>query len=168
MAHRASLVAPSALVIAALDLAPSLAHAIEAPPRLHQWSLELWREATVFNGQFAVLGILGGPLEIGTIALTGCYAWMLRGQAGFRPAVAAFAAFLLALVAWVVVVAPANAALATWAPGPVPPDAAAVRLNWESGHILAAAIKLAGFVLLVIASTSRSAAPGDKGVTPGQ
>jgi hypothetical protein len=146
-AIRRSYVAAMALVLAALDLA------------LARWPIELWRETTVFNGQFAVLGVIGGPLELATIAATAWFAWTLRGQGGFRIAAAACAAFLAALVAWLMLVAPANAILATWTPGPVPPGAEEVRLTWETGHITAAAIKLAGFVMLALAATHSSAAP---------
>jgi hypothetical protein len=72
-ANRPSSVAAMALVLAALDLAPSPAHALEAPPRLARWPIELWRETTVSNGQFAVLGVIGGPLTdvSGTCASVG-------------------------------------------------------------------------------------------------
>ena len=52
------------LTLAALSLGPSFAHVLEAPPRLTIWSPELWREATVFNGQFQLFATIGGPLRI--------------------------------------------------------------------------------------------------------
>lgn len=145
-----------ALVIGALDLAPSLAHAFEALPRLRWWSLDLWRDATVFNGQFAVLAVLGAPLEFGAIIATGALAWTMRRDAGFRMAGAACIGFALALAAWVALVAPANAVLATWQPGPMPADADAVRWQWEQGHLVAAAIKLGAFLLLAWAAVRPS------------
>src|SRR4029079_8525509 len=43
--------------------------------------------------------------------------------------------------------APANAVLATWQPGPIPPDFDAIRTRWETGRMVVAAFKLCGFVL---------------------
>lgn len=146
-----------ALVLGALDLAPSFAHVLEAPPRLWVWPLDLWREATVFNGQFAVFGMLGGPLELGAIAAAVALAWALRGRRGGTMAAWAAALFGLALAAWFAVVAPANAVLAGWTPGPLPPDAASVRLRWEVGHMACAALKGAAFVMLAIAAARTNA-----------
>ena len=53
-----------ALVIAALSLAPSFAHALESYPRLMIWSPELWRDATVFNAQFWLFAVIGAPIDI--------------------------------------------------------------------------------------------------------
>jgi hypothetical protein len=59
-------------------------------------------------------------------------------------------------------VAPANAVLATWQPGPIPPDFAAIRDRWETGHMAVAALKLLGFMataLAVVASGRRPDQP---------
>jgi hypothetical protein len=58
-----------AILVMALSLGPSFAHLLEAPPRLTAWPPELWREATVFHGQFAYFAIVGAPLDVGAIAL---------------------------------------------------------------------------------------------------
>ncbi|RVD46830.1 DUF1772 domain-containing protein, partial [Mesorhizobium sp. M8A.F.Ca.ET.023.02.2.1] len=50
--------------IAALSLGPSFAHVLESVPRLIRWSPALWREATVFNGQFLLFAIIGAPLDV--------------------------------------------------------------------------------------------------------
>jgi hypothetical protein len=144
-----------ALVIAALSLGPSFAHVLEAPPRLAAWPPELWREATVFHGQFQLFGMLGGPLDGGAILVLATLAWLSRREGpAFRPALAAAVLYALSLAAWVAVVAPANGVLATWRPGPIPPDFAAVRLRWETGHMVVAALKLAGFVALALSVTA--------------
>lgn len=141
-----------ALTIAALSLGPSFAHVLEAPPRLMVWTPELWREATVFNGQFRLFGILGGPLDIGAILAVAALAYGLRGDRGrFRLALAGAVLFGLALVAWLGLVAPANAVLATWHPGPIPEDFYAVRNRWETGHMVVAALKLLGFLATALA-----------------
>jgi hypothetical protein len=141
----------AALVLAALSLGPSFAHVLEAPPRLLKWSPELWREATVFNGQFQLFGKLGGPLDGGVVAATAVLAFLVRDQRpGFWFALAAAVLFAASLAAWLSIVAPANAVLATWKPGPIPPDFEAVRNRWETGHMVIAALKVVGFVALTL------------------
>lgn len=146
----------AALVITALSLGPSFAHVLEAPPRLTRWPPELWREATVFNGQFQLFAIVGGPLDIGAILVTAVLAYTLRhDRPSFRYALAGSALFAAGLATWFAWVAPANAVLATWQPGPVPEDFTAIRDRWETGHMAVAGIKLAGFV-----ATALSVLPG--------
>jgi hypothetical protein len=137
-----------ALIMAALSLAPSFAHVLEAWPRLTIWPPELWREATVFNAQFAVLGVLGAPLEGGVILATAWLSYVSRHDGSFRLALYAMLLFVLGLALWFAWVAPANAELATWTPGPVPADFDRVRLRWETGHMVIAAVKLVAFFLL--------------------
>lgn len=139
-------------LVMALSLGPSFAHLLEAPPRLTVWSPELWREATVFNGQFKMFAVVGAPLDVGAILLGGILAFVLRRE---RPAFwFAFAAAILytaSLATWFMVVAPANAELATWTPGPVPENFLAIRNRWETGHILIAAIKFVGLASVICA-----------------
>jgi hypothetical protein len=151
----------AALVVAALSLGPSFAHALEAPPRLALWSPELWRQATVFTGQFALFRSVGGPLDVAVIPLLAGVTFLARRDrraCGF--AVAATLLFAAALAAWFALVAPANTVLATWTPGPVPADFAAVRDRWESGHVVIAAFKLAGFSALALSVLATRARPG--------
>ena len=140
------------LLLSALSLGPSFAHVLEAPPRLFVWSPELWREATVFNGQFALFAKIGGPLDVAAIVATFFLAYLVASE---RPAFwfAPAGASLLAagLAAWVTLVAPANAILATWKSGPIPPYFDTVRLRWETGHMVVAAAKILGFASIAIA-----------------
>ena len=150
----------AALTVAALSLGPSFAHVLEALPRLTVWSPELWREATVFNGQFRMFAVVGAPLDIGVILVTGALAWTMRGdRPAFRCALAGSLLFALALAVWFARVAPANGVLATWVPGPVPADFEAVRNRWETGHMAVAAVKLAGFVATALAVILSRPAP---------
>jgi hypothetical protein len=143
----------AALVLAALSLAPSYAHVLEAPPRLGDWPPELWREATVFHGQFAWFAIVGAPIDVVTVVILAVFAFVLRGERGpFRFALAAAGLFLAGLLAWAAIVSPANAILATWQPGPIPANFAAVRGRWEAGHMIVAALKALGFVALCLAT----------------
>ena len=66
----------------------------------------------------------------------------------FRPAVAGAACLAAGLAAWFGFVAPANAVLATWQPGPIPADFDVIRMRWEIGHMIVAAFKLFGVVSL--------------------
>jgi hypothetical protein len=135
-------------IIAALSLGLSLAHVLEAPSRLLTWSPELWREATVFNGQYRLFGILGAPLDIAAIVCPAILAYLLRGQGG-PSRLAAFAAlfYAVALTLWFWRVAPANEVLATWTQGPIPADFETVRMRWETGHMAVAASKFVGLLL---------------------
>jgi hypothetical protein len=140
------------LLLAALSLGPSFAHVLEAPPRLFVWSPELWREATVFNGQFALFAKAGAPLDVGAILVAFFLAYLLAGErSAFWFALAGAGLLAAGLAAWATLVAPANAILATWKPGPIPPDFEAVRLRWESGHMVVAAAKLLGFASISLA-----------------
>jgi hypothetical protein len=146
MSH--ALLAIAAITVAALSLGPSFAHVLEAPPRL-AWSPELWREATVFKGQFRLFAVVGAPLDIAAVLLPAALAYVTRGSGAlFAFALGATIAYAAALASWFLLVAPANAVLATWQPGPIPADFDAVRSRWETGHMVVAGPKLIGFVLL--------------------
>lgn len=147
------------VTIAALSLGPSFAHVLESIPRLTQWSPELWRETTVFNAQFWMFAVVGAPLDLAAIACPVVLAWLLRyDRFALRFALAGAVLYAVSLVAWFAIVKPANDVLATWTPGPIPQDFDAIRLRWETGHMIIAGIKLAGLVSLTLAllSTKRA------------
>ncbi|PVE24991.1 hypothetical protein DC522_07160 [Microvirga sp. KLBC 81] len=142
------------LTLAALSLAPSFARVLEAPPRLMVWPPELWREATVFNGQFELFALIGGPLDLAAILTTAVLALLLRGhKSRFWFALAGALLFALSLAVWFRWVWPANSVLATWQPGPVPENFVAIRNRWETGHMAVAALKLLGFMATALAVT---------------
>ena len=140
-----------AATIAALSLGPSFAHALESLPRLTKWSPSLWREATVFNGQFLLFAVIGAPLDVAAIACPGLLAWMVRAD---RPALwfvlASAVLYAVSIALWFALVKPANDVLGTWEPGPIPENFEALRLRWETGHIIIAGTKAAGFISLVV------------------
>lgn len=143
------------LLLSALSLGPSFAHVLEAPPRLGMWPPALWREATVFHGQFEYFAIVGAPLDIAAILVAGWLAFLLRGERhAFHFALAGALLLACGLAAWLAVVAPVNSVLATWRPGPIPEDFDAVRARWETGHMIVAAAKALGFVALSVALLS--------------
>lgn len=139
-------------LVAALSFGPSFAHVLEALPRLRLWSPELWRETTVFNAQFQYFLVVGAPLDVAAIILPIVLAFLVKANGSAFIAVAIGAAFYaLALALWFLLVAPANAVLATWTPGPIPTDFAAVQWRWETGHMAVASAKLVGFASLAFA-----------------
>ncbi|HWK68472.1 MAG TPA: DUF1772 domain-containing protein [Rhizobiaceae bacterium] len=142
-------------IVGALSLGPSFAHVLESVPRLTVWSPDLWRETTVFNQQFVLFAAVGGVLDVAAIICPVALAYLLRRDTP-ASAYAASAAVLyaLALATWFLWVRPANDVLATWTPGPIPQDFEEVRLRWETGHMAVAAIKLGGFVTLVLSLLS--------------
>jgi hypothetical protein len=150
-----------ALLVMALSLGPSFAHLLEAPPRLTVWSPELWREATVFNGQFTYFAIIGAPLDIGSILLGAAVTFVIRHKRpAFWLAMAATFLFATSLATWFAVVAPMNAILAQWGPGPIPDNFEAVRNRWETGHIVISAIKVAGLSCMIAGVLTLGKQPG--------
>ena len=144
------------LTLATLSFGPSFAHALEAAPRLTRWPAQLWIDATVLHGQFALFRLIGGPIDVAAILAAAALAWRFRGERGFGAAVTGAVFMALALVAWFGIVAPANDVLATWRPGPPPPEFAAVRNRWEAGHMTVAALKFIGVVALHWALAARA------------
>jgi len=143
-----------ALVMAALSLAPSFAHALESYPRLMIWSPELWRDATVFNAQFYLFAVPGAPIDILAILVPAGLTILLRGKRPqFALALAATLIFWLRLILWFTIVA-ANSVLATWRPGPIAADFESIRRQWEFGHLTIAGVKLIAFSLLALACVS--------------
>ncbi|AZO11478.1 MULTISPECIES: DUF1772 domain-containing protein [unclassified Mesorhizobium] len=137
--------------VAALSLGPSFAHVLESLPRLTRWSPELWRETTVFNAQFQLFLLVGAPLDMAAIACPALLAWMLRDEPrAFWLVIAATLLYALSLALWFMLVKPANDVLATWAPGPIPDNFEAIRLRWETGHMVVTAAKAVGFVSLCL------------------
>lgn len=140
------------LLLTALSLGPSFAHVLESWPRLTMWSPELWREATVFNGQFLLFAVVGAPLDLGSILAASVLAFMLRrDRPAFWFALAGAGLYAASLLTWFTAVAPVNAVLATWAPGPIPEGFEAIRNRWEIGHMMVAAVKLLGLASLIAA-----------------
>ena len=140
-----------AATVAAFSFGPSFAHVLEALPRLTKWSPALWREATVFNGQFLLFAVVGAPLDMAAILCPALLAWMLRDDTpAFWLVLAATFFYALSLALWFLLVKPANDVLATWVPGPILDDFDAIRLRWETGHMAVMAAKAVGFISLVL------------------
>lgn len=94
---------------------------------------------------------LGGFLEPAAIAATGLLAFLVRkSPAGPWPGLAALLLLLLAFpVVFFWLVAPANAGFAAASVTNIPPDWAALRSNWETGHAVRFALQFAALALLI-------------------
>ena len=116
----------------------------------------------MFHRHFEWFALIGAPVDIAAIVAAFALAFLVRDRpATYLLVVAPGAAFMAtALAAWFGIVAPANAVLATWKPGPIPPDFDIVRIRWESGHMVVAALKFCGLVLLCLGVAGQS--PGNE------
>ena len=138
-------------LVTTLSFGPSFAHVLEAWPRLRMWSPDLWREATVFSGQFVLFLYVGAPLDVLAIVFPAALALLARQNRTAGLAAGTGAAFYaLALLLWFTMVSPANHVLATWTPGAIPNDFEAIRWRWETGHMAVASAKLFGLALVLL------------------
>jgi len=145
----------AALILAALSLGPSFAHLLEHPQRM-AWPPQLWIAATVSGGQYAWFGRVGTVIHPATILVLLLLAWLSRESRPVFVAAAASALFFgAALACWVLVVQPMNVVMAGWRPGTIPSDFEAVRARWEEGHVIVAALKLAGLAAMAFAVLPR-------------
>ena len=147
------------ITLTALLLGTSFAHLLELPAKM-RYDAELYvRLQTSLYTHWGPPGV-GGFLEPAAILAVIVLAALLRhDQTLRRPVVGAAIGLLLAFPAvffWRV--APANAVF--WraaSSGVIPPDWAAWRLQWETGHALRFALHLTTLVLLAAAAVERSA-----------
>jgi uncharacterized paraquat-inducible protein A len=140
------------LLLAAFSFGPSFAHVLESLPRLRTWPPELWRDATVFHGQFVLFLVVGAPLDVAAILASLWLTWTMRHeQPTFHLALIGFVLLAVALAVWFARVSPANTVLATWHSGAIPADFDAVRWRWESGHMMVATLKALGLLAICLA-----------------
>jgi hypothetical protein len=119
------------------------------------WDAVGHRRTDIRHSQFAYFAIVGAPLDVGAIVLGAIMTVVVRRRRpAFRLAMAGTILFAVSLATWISVVAPANAILAQWVPGPIPDDFAAVRYRWEAGHIAISAVKTAGLCCALAAGLS--------------
>ena len=138
-----------ALLLTALTLGLAFCHVMELPGKLRLAGPD-W--LTVQHNLYIAFGPpIGAGIEVGAIALTWLTALLVHHR---RPAfawtLAAAVSITAALVAWGLVVAPANTVINAWTATTLPPDWTAWRWRWELGHALHA-------VLLALAFTTLSA-----------
>ncbi len=137
------------IMLAALSLSVSVGHLMELPARL-AWDQYLWVGATTQGGFFRLAGPLGVLLQVATLIGLIVFAVQARLSGGSGVAfIVAAALFGLGLLAWFLLVYPANVELASWVNGPVPATWTETRSRWEWGQGLNGILQLAGFVALI-------------------
>ncbi|MGE3908904.1 MAG: hypothetical protein AB7K36_06120 [Chloroflexota bacterium] len=139
-----------ALLLAALSMGASFCHALELWPKL-QWAAPLYVE--VQNeppGLYVMFGTVGAVAEVGSVLAAGVLAYLARGRgASARLSLIGAVLLALALISWVVFVAPANSVMREWTPTSVPADWLRWRDQWEYAHAANFALKLVGFCALL-------------------
>ncbi|NDJ17942.1 DUF1772 domain-containing protein [Myxacorys almedinensis] len=138
------------LLITSLSLSPSMAHLLELPQRM-KFDQQLWVRVTVFENVYRFFGSVGAMFEIGAILAAIVLTTLVRKHHSvFYWTLAGTLFLVLALVSWILFVAPMNAEFAQWLTNPVPANWTRYRNQWEYAHAINAVIKLLGLSLLVI------------------
>lgn len=139
----------AALMLAALTMAMSFAHAMEMPARM-SWDAALWAGTTVDGALYVMFGTLGGAIVVLNLVALVVLAAKMRRHAGpaRRLIFLAAALYILSFLLFWIVIAPVNSEIATWAGGRIPEGWAAWRLRWETGHLVNAVLQLTGFAAL--------------------
>ncbi|MBD2498923.1 DUF1772 domain-containing protein [Nostoc sp. FACHB-280] len=138
------------IMLASFSLGLSIAHLLELPRRM-QFDQQLWVRVTVFENVYRYFGSVGAAFEIGSVIAAVVLAFLVRKRGvTFYWTLGAAIALVLAIVSWIIFVAPMNAEFATWLTNPVPPNWTRYRNQWEYAHAANALIKIIGFSLLVI------------------
>jgi hypothetical protein len=138
------------LLLAALSMALSFCHLMEMPVRL-SWGPALWMQTTNFGGLYYLFGRVGAVIDVSAILASAILVVLVRRrQPSIHFTMAGAALMALGLALWVGFVAPMNAVMATWTPGPIPADFLAVRDQWEYSHAAIALIKIAGLTALLL------------------
>lgn len=150
------------ILLAALSMSLSVCHLFEMPQRL-QFDSDLWVRVTVFANVFRYFGTFGAFFEVGSVVAAIVLVLLVRkrGPGIFYLTLAGAICLGLALVIWLLVVAPVNAELARWLVNPIPPDFDGWRSQWEYGHAVSAVIKIIGFSSL-LASVVFETGPGQE------
>jgi hypothetical protein len=140
----------TALLFAALALAPALAHLLELPNKIDLPREEYLTVQQIYRG-WALLGIV----VFGALLSTLAYAIAARRRRGeFLPALIAFLCIAGTQVVFWTFTYPANQATANWTF--LPDSWSALRTQWEYSHAASAVLNLAAFVALAIAVLARS------------
>ena len=136
------------LVLAILALLPPMAHVLELPNKLAlDGGLWLAVQQHLYRGWGPYLG---GPAEIGALTTAAVLLFVRRSNSRTRRLTAiAAAAYGAMIAAFFVFNAPVNQALTGWTSATLPSDWPAYRLQWETGHALAALLAVVGLVAMV-------------------
>jgi hypothetical protein len=139
------------LMLAAFSLSLSMAHLLELPQRM-QFDQQLWVRVTVVENVYKLFGTVGAAFEITAVLTAIVLAFLVRKNRGstFYWTLSGAILLVLALVSWIVFVAPMNAEFAKWLTNPIPADWTRYRDRWEYAHAVNAVIKIMGLSSLAI------------------
>jgi hypothetical protein len=132
------------LLLAALAMAPELAHLLEMYHKM-QLTQESYRVVQFIYRGWAFLGIL--PLS--AAICTGILLFLIlpKGGTTFRLTIAAFICLILPLIIFFVVIFPVNIATNNWAV--LPQNWIQLRNEWEYAHAANAILATGAFILLL-------------------
>jgi hypothetical protein len=135
------------LVLASLDMAMGFGHLLQLPARM-RYDGALWRET---QSMYRLFGPpVGSSIEGGAFLSTVGLAWLVRRrQPVFRWTLAGTLLFMVAQVAWWLLIAPVNAKMAGWTPDAMPADWERLRAQWEYTHAARAVLMLIGLAALL-------------------
>ena len=139
------------LVLAALLMGTSFAHALEMPAKM-RYDTDEWMHAQ--HTLYFAYARIGGMIEIAAILAAGALATFLHDwRPAMLTAVAGAACLGVAFfVVWVPVTNRVNAHVATWTVQAWPADWERWRRKWEMSHLARFLLHLMGFSLLVVAT----------------
>lgn len=147
----------TSLICMLVTLGALTAHVIELP---NKFSLDgaLWLD--VQQNLYRGWGPFFAPFEITAIIATWALLWLDR-TLGRRlwPTLLAACLISAALVVFLVLNAPVNAAFASWTKETLPHDWADYRLRWELGHAISFLLYLGAFGILLHATFRDACAP---------
>jgi hypothetical protein len=139
-----------ALILAALALTMTSAHLLELPQKM-QYGPALY--TAVNTTLYRYFAIVGGAYQVTSIVAAGVLAFLIRRHApAYHSTLFAAVCLGLALVSWILLVAPVNSQVAAAlqrAPQSVPELWMRLRNRWEYGHATGFVIQLVGFGALV-------------------
>lgn len=133
-----------AIVLAALALAPAMAHLLELPNKIGLPRDDYFTVQGIYRG-WALLGIV----VVGALISTGTLAILVRGQPlPFAFSLVAFLCVVGTQVVFWTYTYPANQLTNNWME--VPPNWEVVRAQWEYSHAASAILNLVAVIALVL------------------
>ena len=120
---------------------------------------QLWVRVAVFENVYKLFGTVGAAFEITAVLTAIMMTFLVRvgvasqnenRGATFYWIMGGAIFLLLALVSWIVFVAPMNAEFARWLTKPIPVDWTRYRNQWEYAHAVNAVIKIMGLSSIAV------------------
>jgi hypothetical protein len=135
------------LLTVSLNMGAAFAHVLELPAKMRLDGRAYWQTQQIYRG----FGPVGAILEPGSVLGSLGLAALVRERGPAFGLTGAGAGLLAAaLAAWLALVSPMNARMATWEPDRLPDDWKRVRDQWEYAHAARFALQLTGFSALLL------------------